>query len=361
MIILAVVISLFFAMNIGASGTAASMGSAYGGGAIKKRVTALVLVAIFSLLGAVIGGGEVVKTISKGIIPEGVISVQISVIILFSASITLFMANRMGIPLSTSEVIVGSLVGAGLVFKAVLWKPFLIITSAWIIFPFIAGLISLGLDKFITKIPFFQFLSDRKKYQPFLVFLLIGAGSYEAFSAGMNNVANAVGPLVGSGIFSSEQGLWLGGLFVSLGALIWGRKVLETNGKKITRYSLLQASCISITGGTLVIVASLMGIPIPLTQITTMSILGIGYSQKGKSIFQKAIVRQILKTWIISPILSMLISFSLTHIITRSDEIGTSLFFLLVFLSLLLVGWIFKVSMTATNFSKESSNQSIKE
>lgn len=49
----------------------------------------------------------------------------------------------------------------------------------------------------------------------------------------MNNVANAVGPLVGAGIMTVTNGIWLGGAFVALGAMLLGKRVLETNGKKL--------------------------------------------------------------------------------------------------------------------------------
>ena len=56
--------------------------------------------------------------------------------------------------------------------------------------------------------------------------------------------------------------------FVGLGAILLGGKVLETNGKKITKLSLINGSFVSLTSGTLVIIASLFGIPVPLTQAT---------------------------------------------------------------------------------------------
>lgn len=76
MFYLAIAIALFFAMNIGASGTAASMGAAYGSDAINKR-WAMIVVAIGALLGAVLGGGAVVKTISGGIIPSAILNVNL--------------------------------------------------------------------------------------------------------------------------------------------------------------------------------------------------------------------------------------------------------------------------------------------
>src|SRR4051812_38787492 len=110
---IAIAIALFFAMNIGASGTAAAMGTAYGANAINNKRIALLLVAISAFLGATIGGGEVAKTISKGIIPSDLLQVKAVVIILFGATFTLFLSNLLGIPLSTSEVTIGSIVGVG--------------------------------------------------------------------------------------------------------------------------------------------------------------------------------------------------------------------------------------------------------
>ncbi len=49
------------------------------------------------------------------------------------------------------------------------------------------------------------------KDRPILTVLLILAGFFEAFSAGMNNVANAVGPLVGAGMMDVTTGIVLGG------------------------------------------------------------------------------------------------------------------------------------------------------
>jgi len=93
--------------------------------------------------------------------------------------------------------------------------------------------------------------------------------------------------------------------------------VLETNGKKITRLSLLEGSAVSFTGGTLVIVASLFGLPIPLTQVTTCGILGVGASQKGFGIWQKSVIQRILKVWLISPLASLVISYILINLLVK--------------------------------------------
>ncbi|WP_299087014.1 inorganic phosphate transporter [uncultured Metabacillus sp.] len=314
--IIAIVISLFFAMNIGASGAAASMGIAYGSGAILRPRNALILCGIGVILGAVIGGGEVVKTISSGIIPTSLITIKIVVIILFSATFSLFLANILGIPLSTSEVTVGAVVGVGIAYRVLFVNNLLWIVLFWVIIPIIAFLIAYI---FIKVLHYFHLEAKFSFQGKIITYLLIMAGFFEAFSAGMNNVANAVGPLVSAQILSVSKGTLIGGIFVALGALILGKRVLETNGKKITSFTKIEGILISGTGATLVIIASIFGMPVPLTQITTSSILGIGIAKSGTNVFQQKIVKNMLMVWLISPLISLTMSYFLVKLFIESD------------------------------------------
>ncbi len=314
---IAIGIALFFAMNIGASGAAAAMGVAYGSGAIKAKRLALVIVAIGVFLGAYLGGGEVVKTLGSGIIPSDLLTVNLVIIILLSATLTLFGANMMGIPLSTSEVTVGAVVGVGVAYQSLYVDNILRIVFFWIAIPIVAFIIAWAAGYAIRSLE----KRDQRwkgigssKWKKILIILVACAGFLEAFSAGMNNVANAVGPLVGANLIDTESGILWGGLFVALGAILLGGRVLETNGKKITNMSLLQGIVISSTGGVLVIIASLFGIPVPLTQVTTTAILGIGTADHGFQLWQKGIIVKIIKVWIVSPVLSLVVSFSLVKL-----------------------------------------------
>jgi sulfate permease len=317
---LAIGIGLFFALNIGASGAAATMGAAYGSGAIRKKWIALFIVAVGVFLGGVTGSGEVVKTVGEGIIPSDILTVNLVVIILASATVTLFIANLMGIPLSTSEVTIGSIVGVGVAYQALFIKNILVIVCFWIAIPMIAFGLAFIFGKLIKfSEQRYPKLKGGGKWKTVLVVLVIFTGFVEAFSAGMNNVANAIGPLVGAGIMNIHAGIWLGSAFVALGALVLGGRVLETNGKKITQLSLLQGSAISGTGGTLVIIASIFGLPVPLTQVTTSAILGIGTAENGFRLWQKGIILQIIKVWIVSPVLALVVSFGLVKLLIEPN------------------------------------------
>jgi sulfate permease len=315
--IIAITIGLFFAMNIGASGAAASMGIAYGSGVVKKQ-HALLLCSIAVFLGAWLGGGEVVKTIGSGIVPNSTFTVSIALIVLASAAISLFLANIFGIPLSTSEVAVGSVIGAGIVYQSLFLGKIIWIMFFWLLTPIAAFVIAI-LATHLLKNKWLAKWVKAPKAVPILTVLVVFLGLFEAFSAGMNNVANAVGPLVGASILSTENGIFWGGLFVALGVLTLGHRVLETNGKKITTLKLEEGCVISGTGASIVTVASLFGIPVPLTQITTSSIIGIGFANQGRSILKKGIVVQLLTVWVVSPVLSMVLSYTLIQLLIEHN------------------------------------------
>lgn len=340
---IAIAISLFFAINIGASGAAASMGVAYGAGAIKNARYALLICALGIFLGAVLGGGEVVKTISSGIIPQEVVTVKIVVIILLSATSSLFIANLLGIPLSTSEVTVGALVGVGIAYEVLYIKSLAVIMAFWVIVPVVAFVLLYFGGKILYHYQGKGYLKDR----PLFTVLLIIAGFLEAFSAGMNNVANAVGPVVAAGIMTTTNGIWIGGAFVAIGALILGRKVLETNGKKITRFEKTEGILISGSGALLVGISSVFGLPVPLTQVTSSGIIGLGMAKNGAKIFQKQVVRKIVRIWVVSPIFSLAISYLLVKVLMESD------IYALVLLGSVVIGTLGAISLM--NIVKEET------
>jgi sulfate permease len=315
--IIAMIIGLFFAINIGASGAAASMGIAYGAGVVKKRL-ALLLCSITVFFGAWLGGGEVVKTLGSGIVPSSTFTVPVALIVLTSAALSLFLANIFGIPLSTSEVAVGAVIGAGIVYQSVFVSKLVWILLFWLLTPFVAFIIAISVT-YLLKNKHLKKWMEARKAVPFLSVLVVFMGLFEAFSAGMNNVANAVGPLVGAKIISTGNGIFWGGLFVAGGALLLGQRVLETNGKKITALRLEEGCVISGTGATIVTIASVFGIPVPLTQITTSSIIGIGFAKHGKSVLKKGIVVQLLTVWIVSPVLSMVLSYTMIQMIIEHN------------------------------------------
>src|SRR3990167_7140548 len=100
--IFAVILAIFLAMNIGANNSAAEMGAAYGAG-VRSKKEALALIAIFATLGAVTAGGNVIRTLSKGLVPEAIFkgNLELVFIVIMVTTIFIFIANLSRVPIAT--------------------------------------------------------------------------------------------------------------------------------------------------------------------------------------------------------------------------------------------------------------------
>ncbi len=146
----AALIGAYMAMNIGANDVANNVGPAVGSKAMTMTV-AIIIAAIFEASGALIAGGEVVKTIKKGIIdisafggnPDPFIWAMMAA--LLAAALWLNFATMMKAPVSTTHSIVGGVMGAGIAaagFSIVSWSTMAKIAASWIISPVLGGLIA---------------------------------------------------------------------------------------------------------------------------------------------------------------------------------------------------------------------------
>ena len=146
----AALIGAYMAMNIGANDVANNVGPAVGSKALTLGM-AIVIAAIFEASGALIAGGEVVKTIKKGIIDISAFGGNADPFIwammaaLLAAALWLNFATAMKAPVSTTHSIVGGVMGAGIAaagFGIVSWATMGKIVASWIISPILGGIIA---------------------------------------------------------------------------------------------------------------------------------------------------------------------------------------------------------------------------
>ncbi len=183
-IIAAATFGAYMALNIGANDVANNMGPAVGANALSMG-GALIIAAVFETAGALIAGGDVVSTISGGIVsPEAVADPHTFVWAMMSALIAsalwLNLATWMGAPVSTTHAIVGGVMGAGVVaagFGAVDWNKMTQIAASWIISPVLGGLIAAGFLAFIkAKINDVEDkITAARKWVPILIGIMAGA------------------------------------------------------------------------------------------------------------------------------------------------------------------------------------------
>lgn len=319
-LVVAFAVAAFMGLNIGGNNAAAAMGAAYGA-KVRTKYQAVVLIGVFSLLGAVFSGGEVIKTMGKGILPAGTILLEGAIVAVAAASIAVFVANILRVPISTSQAAVGAVVGIGLFYGASkLNVPLLgYIVAWWIVTPILAWLLAYVLGKyFYTDI--LVWLADHSDSEASIKKILNGlltvSGCYVAYSAGANNAANAVGPIVGAeGGFSQFYGAVFAGLAIGLGALLMGGRVLDTVGKDITELCVVRATFIEFTSAIIVHIASILGVPVSLGEIVAAGVIGIGCANSGMHIVKGEVVKKIMVAWVISPLLAGALAFGLMMLV----------------------------------------------
>ena len=147
---IAALIGAYMAMNIGANDVANNVGPAVGSRAMTMSM-AIIIAAIFEASGALIAGGDVVKTIKKGIIdisafggnPDQFIWAMMAA--LLAAALWLNFATMLRAPVSTTHSIVGGVMGAGIAaagFSIVSWTTMSKIAASWVISPLLGGIIA---------------------------------------------------------------------------------------------------------------------------------------------------------------------------------------------------------------------------
>jgi len=181
-IILAMIFGLYMTWGIGANDVANAMGTSVGSGAITVG-TAIVIAGVFEFLGAALAGGNVTKTIRKGIIDPSAITGNPEILIygmlaaLLAAAVWLMIASSRGWPVSTTHSIVGAIVGftvAGIGPQAVEWAKIGQILASWVVSPVLGGTLSFML---MMSVRYLIFNTDNpfesaKKWGPVYLFFV---------------------------------------------------------------------------------------------------------------------------------------------------------------------------------------------
>jgi PiT family inorganic phosphate transporter len=189
-IVAAAAIGGYMALNIGANDVANNVGPAVGSRAMTMGA-ALVIAAVFESAGALIAGGDVVGTISKGIIDVNAVAdhnvfITAMIAALVSSALWVNLATWIGAPVSTTHSIVGGVAGSGIAaagFAAVNWPTMGAIAASWVISPLLGGLIAALFLAFIKEMIVYQDdkITASKKWVPVLIAIM--AGTFASYLA----------------------------------------------------------------------------------------------------------------------------------------------------------------------------------
>jgi sulfate permease len=111
------------------------------------------------------------------------------------------------------------------------------------------------------------------------------------------------------------------------------------------------------TGARLVTLASIFGLPVPLTQVTSSSIIGIGAAKSGFYIWQKRVVVQMIKVWVVSPVVSLVISYALVALLLKGDLYAFAILASSCLATLGIISLMKTMKEEKNSFSKSEKNQ----
>ncbi len=183
-IVAAAIFGAYMAINIGANDVANNMGPAVGANALTMG-GAIVIAALFESAGALLAGGDVVSTISKGIITpdslaDSTVFIWAMMAALISSALWVNLATWVGAPVSTTHSVVGGVMGAGIAaagITAVNWPTMGAIAASWVISPVLGGVIAAGFLAFIKANIIYQDdkIAAARRWVPVLIAIMAGA------------------------------------------------------------------------------------------------------------------------------------------------------------------------------------------
>jgi len=302
--ILLVLVSLFIGFSIGANDSANCMGTSVGAGILNYKKAAL-LVGVFALIGAVLQGGNTMKTIGKGVVdPVGLTDIAI-ISALLAAAIFVSLSTYRGIPVSTTQAVIGSIAAMGVAAHTVVnWGLIGKLFMYWVLSPLIAVFCSylayLTLEKTLRR--FSLIILDKIIYA-----LVIGSGIFLAYSVGANNLGNAMGLVVSRNILIPVVAGVAGGLFIAFGSILLGKNVMKTVGSGITVLDARAAFAAQLGGGITIYLLTALSVPTSTSHAVIGGIAGVGLV-KGIASINKTEIKRILRGWIVTPLLSAVVA-----------------------------------------------------
>lgn len=200
----------YMAINIGANDVANNVGPAVGSGALSLG-GAIAIAIVFESAGALLAGGDVVSTISKGIVDASLIPDSTTFMLamgaaLLAGALWLNLATWVGAPVSTTHSIVGGVLGGGVAaagFNVIDWSVMSMIAASWVISPVLGGLIAAAFLAGIEKTVFSKqdMIAASRRWVPVFLGIMIAAFTMYLMMKGLKRIWKP-GPwmIVGTGL-----------------------------------------------------------------------------------------------------------------------------------------------------------------
>ena len=336
MILLFLSSGLFLGWSLGANDAANVFGTAVGSKMVRFK-TAAAVAGLFVVVGAVVSGSGATETLGK---LGAVNALAGSFVVAFSAGLAVFWMTRWKLPVSTSQAIVGAIIGWNIFSGSPTDAETLTtIVSTWVVCPILAGAIAavlfVAVRAVVNRGPVPMLRLDS-----FTRAGLILVGAFGSFSLGANNIANVMGVFVPSAPFpdltvfgditvSNAQILFfIGGLAIALGIFTYSQKVMDTVGASLMKVSPMAALVVVLAQAIVLFLfasARLEAwltahglpafplVPVSSSQAVVGAVIGIGLVKGGREIRYR-VLGGIAGGWVLTPIVAGCLSLFLLFV-----------------------------------------------
>ncbi len=294
---------IFLGWSLGANDSANVFGTAVASRVLKSSVAATIT-AIFVIIGAVLQGAEGMHTLND-LTAQDINSAFISSL---AAALTVTVMTYLSLPVSTSQAVVGAILGIGFALQQEInWGGLQKIVLCWIGTPVGAMLISFVLYKL------FQFILGKFKLNilsldPFIKWGLIISGAYGAYALGANNVANVTGVFAGAGLITVRWATSIGGVSIGVGASTYSKRVMMTIGSGLVQLDGFTAFIAVLAEAITIHIYAEIGVPVSTSQAIVGAVLGIGLALGMKTINNRTLFN-ICAGWLATPLISGAVAF----------------------------------------------------
>ena len=322
---------LFLGWSLGANDASNVFGTAVGSKMINFR-TAAIYCSIFLILGAVISGQGATHTLGK---LGSVNAIAGAFIVALSAGMSVYLMTKARYPVSTSQAIVGAIVGWNFFSGSPTdYNSLTKIVTTWAVCPLLSAVIAIVIYKlvvyFISTIKLHMFTQDI-----FIRYGLLLVGAFGSYSLGANNIANVMGVFVPLSPFSdislfgwfnlssAQQLFFIGAVAIAVGVFTYSKRVMTTVGEGIFKLSPVAAFVVVFAHSVVLFLFAsqrlqhlLMQLglpPIPLVPVSSSqaivgAVIGVGLLKGGRGIRWRTL-GGITSSWVVAPVIAAIISF----------------------------------------------------
>lgn len=322
---------LFLGWSLGANDASNIFGTAVGSKMVRFTTIALIS-SFFVILGAVYGGAGTSKTLGT---LGAVNALAGAFMVALSAALSVYSMARTGLSVSSSQAVVGAIIGWNLYAgKPTDLETLARICSTWTICPLLSGIVAVILYFLFKRLLKYSHIHLLMQDQITRIGLVVTA-AISAYALGANNIANAVGMFVEScpfkplkigslTTFTPEQVLFfLGAVAVSVGILTYSKKIIMTVGNNLMKMTPIAAWIVVLSQAIVLLLFSSVSlhnwlenmslptlplVPVSSTQAVIGAIVGLGLLKGGRGI-NWTIVGKIMVGWVAAPVISLTICF----------------------------------------------------